>query len=300
LVRASWATRDRVAVAEYQTADTAFDVLRAADRIGLPVVIKPVDGGGSQDTYALHTPEDLAGWLAARPVTLPSTVLVQGFVAAPMYHVDGIAAGGAVHRPVVSRYGGSTLGYQDARPLVSAMAEPGSPPHRLLVDAVERVLSALPDSGGCSFHAEFFLDDDTGEISFCEIASRTGGAGVASCYQLATGVDLFWAHALLQCGIVEEVTARLRPAGSGSTRYGWYLRPAPIGTVLALPERCELAGVLDYDPSGRIGQPRTGPRSSVDAVATFVVGFSDDAEAEKIFQAISHWSDINNMVLPAG
>ena len=300
LVRDSGATRDRVAIAEYQTADSGFDVLRAVDRIGLPVVIKPVDGGGSQDTHALHTPQELTSWLAARPVALPGTVLVQAFVAAPMYHVDGIAAGGAVHCPVVSRYGGSTLGYQDAQPLVSAMVEPGSPTHKSLVDAVERVLSALPDTGGCSFHAEFFLDDDTGELHFCEIASRTGGAGVASCYRLATGVDLFWAHALLQCGVVDEVTGRLRPVEADATRYGWYLRPAPIGTVLALPERCELAGVLEYDPSGRIGQPRTGPRSSVDAIATFVVEFSDDAGAEQVFEAISHWSDVHNIVLPAG
>ncbi|HET6209061.1 MAG TPA: hypothetical protein VFD94_01685 [Jatrophihabitans sp.] len=300
LVRQDRATRDRVAVAEYQTADTAFDVLRAAHRIGFPLVIKPVDGGGSQDTHALQTPAELAGWLAARPVNLAGTVLVQGFVNAPMYHVDGIVADGAVHCPVVSRYGGSTLGYQDARPLVSAMVEPGSPAHRLLVDAVERVLAALPDSGGCSFHAEFFLDEDTGELHFCEIASRTGGAGVGSVYRLATGVDLFWAHALLQCGLVEDVTARLRPVGGpGTPRYGWYLRPAPTGTVLALPARCELAGVLDYDPSGRIGQPRTGPSSSVDAIATFIVEFSDAAEAEKVFQAISHWSDLHNLVLPA-
>ncbi len=297
LVRGSETTRGRVAVADYVTARTAFDVLRAVDRIGLPLVIKPVDGGGSQDTYVLRTQDQLRGWLAARQTTLPGTVLVQRFVDAPMYHVDGIVAAGEVYRPVVSRYGGSTLGFQDGTPLVSKMIEDGSALHQLLVEAVERVLSALPPTGGCSFHAEFFVDEAS-DVYFCEIASRTGGAGVATCYQLATGLDLFQAHGLLQCGIVDDVIARLLPP-SGQ-RYGWYLQPAPPGTVLAMPERCELAGVVDYDASGRIGQPRPGPSSSVDAIQKFIVEFGDDAQAEKIFQAISNWSDVHDIVVPAG
>jgi biotin carboxylase len=283
-----------VPVAAYRTAETGFDVLRATDQLGLPVVIKPVDGGGSQDTHAIRSPRELFDWLADRPIRLPGPVLIQRFVAAPMYHVDGIAAGGAVHAPVVSRYGGSTLGYQQAQPLVSSMTDPASSAYRRLVEATEQVLGALPDAGGCAFHAEFFLDDD-GQVHFCEIASRTGGAGVAECYRLATGVDPFWAHALLQCGGGAEVISRLRQ--TGSTRFGWYLQPAPTGTVLALPERCELPGVLDYDPAGRIGQSRTGPVSSVDAVAKFIVEFSDDAEAEKLFQTIAHWFDLHSIVL---
>ena len=53
----------------------------------------------------------------------------------------------------------------------------------------EKVIDILPSFPNGSFHAEFFLTD-SGEIYFCEIGSRTGGAEVGNVIQNSTNIHL--------------------------------------------------------------------------------------------------------------
>ncbi|MFE9406514.1 acetyl-CoA carboxylase biotin carboxylase subunit family protein [Streptomyces sp. NPDC006530] len=274
-------------VPEHRVATCAFSVKDAVAELGLPVVVKPTDGAASRDTFVLSTPTDLDDWLRCHPLTLNGPVLVQRFVDADLFHVDGLTSGGAVHAATVSRYSGSTLGYQDARALTSTLVDPDSAEHALLTDSARRVLAALPDTGGSAFHAEFFLSAD-GEVHLCEIAARAGGGAIVPCHQRATGINLFRAHALLQCGLGEEVLAgarRVTPSG----RFGFYLEYAPRGRLLGVPERCEVPGVLEYSVLGRMGQAYDGPTSSVDVLREFVIAVPDDVRAADTYRAIAEW-----------
>ncbi|MDH6123909.1 ATP-grasp domain-containing protein [Kitasatospora sp. GP82] len=287
-----------VPVPEFVVAASSFEVMTAIRDLELPLVVKPVDGAGSTNTFVLRDRADADRWLREHQVTFAAPVLVQRFVDGDMFHVDGLTKANEVYGVTVSKYGGSTLGYQDSRALTSTMVEAGSEVFELLTDSVERVVRALPDTGGSAFHAEFFVTDD-GRVYFCEVASRGGGAGVGPCYELATGVDLFEAHALLQCGLEEEVLARLGEL-DGARRFGWYLETAPKGKLLALPARCDLAGVVRYDVLGRMGQSYDGPKSSVDAIQRFIVETPDERTATKTFDEIGEWCSMNRLVAENG
>ncbi|MGW7286224.1 ATP-grasp domain-containing protein [Streptomyces sp. NPDC054847] len=284
-----------VDVPSFTVAADGFEVREAARSLGTPVVVKPVDGAGSKDTVVLRDDTALDSWLDTHPVTLGAPVLVQEFAAGDMYHVDGLTIGNEAYGITVSRYGGSTLGYQEARPLTSAMVPLSAPSHALLTEAVRTVLATLPDTGGSPFHAEFFLEE-SGRVRFCEIAARGGGAGVGPCWKLAYGADMFRAHALMQCGLADEVLPELpaQPAG----RYGWYLESSPEGRLLGLPDRCDLPGVLEYNVTGRMGQPHGGATSSIDAIQQFVVGFQGDEDERKTFDELSRWCAQHRLLVP--
>jgi biotin carboxylase len=277
-----------VAVPEFVVAASTFEVARAVERLGMPVVVKPVGGSGSRDTHVLGTEEELGHWLAARPLGLSSPMLVQRFVDGTMFHVDGLAVAGGVHAVRVSRYGGSTLGYQGSQPLTSTMLEPDSELSALLVDQVARTVAALPDAGDGVFHAEFFVTA-TGEVYLCEIAARAGGGGIRQCHELATGVNLFHAHTLLQCGLREEVLAMSDETVVDRGRYGFFLESAPTGRLLSASVDCGLPGVVSCDVMAKLGQVHSGASSSADVLRRFVVEVGDEAETAELYRRIDAW-----------
>jgi biotin carboxylase len=57
---------------EFALATTTQEIKDAVDRLGLPVLIKPVDGYGSQNVVVLQTPEDLDPLLSPVEIMLPS------------------------------------------------------------------------------------------------------------------------------------------------------------------------------------------------------------------------------------
>ncbi|MFG2653445.1 acetyl-CoA carboxylase biotin carboxylase subunit family protein [Streptomyces sp. NPDC048436] len=284
------AVADRVRVPRWRSAATAFEVLQAVDDLELPLVIKPVDGAASVDTHVLHTRQDLDAWLRARPWSWPAPLIVQRFIAGRMYHVDGLTLNGITHAATVSAYGSHPGAHRTDRYLTSAMLDPDEPLHAVLLDQVGRALASLPDTGGSSFHAEFFVTPG-GEVYFCEIAGRTGGSGIRKAHERATGIHLVRAHALLQCGLPLQEAAPEAEQGTLRRRTGWYIRYAAPGRLLALPTDCGMDGVHDYSVLARPGSISGGATSSVDAVQQFIVEADSDDAFAKTYQAISDWCD---------
>ncbi|WP_411105195.1 acetyl-CoA carboxylase biotin carboxylase subunit family protein [Streptomyces sp. cmx-4-9] len=286
-----------VRVPEYAVASTSFEVAAAVRDFGLPVVVKPVDGAASVDTHVLRDQADTDRWLHSHPLAWARPVLVQKYVDGAMYHVDGLTAEGEVHGVTVSAYGSNALAHQNSRSLTSTMVEPGSERYELLVDSARKVVRALPCTGGSSFHAEFFVTGD-GEVHFCEVASRTGGGGIRKSCELATGIHLTRAHALLQCGLADEVLPAVgRP--DRSARFGFYLEYAPKGRLLSVPEQCGLPGVVGYDVLAGVGKIRDGATSSVDAIQVFIVEAPDNEGFEKTYQTIGDWCLTHRVVADA-
>ncbi|SNX88540.1 ATP-grasp domain-containing protein [Streptomyces sp. TLI_55] len=284
-----------VAVPRFVVAASSFEVADAAERLGLPVVVKPVDGSGSRDTHVLRDSAELLAWLRGRPIRRPEPVLVQRFVDGDMYHVDGVVAGGRTHGVRVSRYGGSTLGYKDSQALTSTMVDTGGKEFAVLSEQVARTVAALPDPADSVFHAEFFLTA-AGDAYLCEIAARAGGGAIAPAYALSTGVDLFWAHALLQCGLVDEVLAAYDAPGTRGGRYGFLLENTPAGRLLWASSDCELPGVVRCDLLARPGQVYEGPASSADLLRQFVIEVHDDQDTADLYRRIDTWCHHNRAV----
>jgi predicted ATP-grasp superfamily ATP-dependent carboligase len=77
LLRDKYAVRQRLAergVSQkaYQLATNNQELIQAVELLGLPVLIKPVDGYGSQNIVVLQDPEDLMPWMTPLNDMLPS------------------------------------------------------------------------------------------------------------------------------------------------------------------------------------------------------------------------------------
>jgi hypothetical protein len=180
-------------------ARTVTEVWEGAEQVGYPLIIKPIAGAGSQDTYRCNEPSELTAALAR--LGHIEEVSVEEFIEADEYTFDTICIDGEI------RY--FHIGFYRPRPLIARSVEWISPQtlsYRAVDDPRlaggramgEAVLRALDRGTGFS-HMEWYLKAD-GEAVFGEIAARPPGAHTVDLMNFQSDIDLFvgWAEAELK------------------------------------------------------------------------------------------------------
>lgn len=169
----------------------------AAERIGYPLILKPIAGAGSADTYRVNEPDELRDVLPRlRHVPLVS---VEEFVDGEEFTFDTITIGGRIAYCNVAWY--------RPRPLIARSNEWISP-QVIALRHVEQadlaggvrmghdVIRALGFETGFT-HMEWYRKAD-GEIVFGEIGGRPPGAHQVDQMNYACDFDVFreWANAV--------------------------------------------------------------------------------------------------------
>ncbi|MEM7200847.1 MAG: ATP-grasp domain-containing protein [Planctomycetota bacterium] len=172
------------------------EVRDAAERIGYPLIVKPIDGAGSRDTYLLHEAGDLDQ--ALQLVKHVPEVSVEEYIEGEEYTYDTVCAGREVAFENVSWYRPKPMFMSKY-----AWVSPQSIVFRDLEqeeiaagrDLGRRVLEALEFDTGFT-HMEWFRTAD-GEPVFGEIAARPPGARLVHAMNYSCDTDLFsgWAEA---------------------------------------------------------------------------------------------------------
>ncbi|MDX1643310.1 MAG: ATP-grasp domain-containing protein, partial [Thermoanaerobaculia bacterium] len=183
----------------HSTATTAAGCREAAERIGYPLVVKPIAGAGSADTYRVDDPRALEEVLPR--LRHVDEVSIEEFVDGEEYTFDTVSIDGEIAYWNVSWY--------RPRPLVGRSVEWISPQTVALRDvgaselesgvALGRaVLETLGFRTGFS-HMEWFLTPD-GEAVFGEIGARPPGARSVEIMNYASDLDLYrgWAEAVVE------------------------------------------------------------------------------------------------------
>ncbi len=197
----------------HQRARTEEEVRAAAEAIGFPIIVKPIDGAGSADTYRIETQAELERVLP-RLVHVPQ-VSVEEFVDGEEYTYDTICVDGEVRFHSVALY--------RPRPLVARSNEWISPQVVALrdVDAPEladgialgqAVLDTLGFESGFT-HMEWYRKSD-GEVVFGEIGCRPPGARQVDQMNFACDIDTFrgWADAVCFGRFEEKVERKYNVA----------------------------------------------------------------------------------------
>jgi biotin carboxylase len=187
-------------------AATVAEVWAAAERVGYPLIVKPIDGAGSADTYRADSAAELDAILPM--VRHVPRVSVEEFIEAEEFTYDTICAGGRVLVENICQY--------HPRPLLTKIHEWVSPVTMALRDLDEpglqggrelghAVIAALGFRDGFT-HMEWYRKDD-GEVVFGEIGARPPGARTVDVMNYATDADLFtaWAEAVTQGRISRPV-----------------------------------------------------------------------------------------------
>ena len=190
-------------------ATTADECRDAARRIGFPLILKPIAGAGSADTYRVDDGAQLEETLP-RLGHLPE-VNVEEFIEGEEFTFDTVCVGGRVAYFSITMY--------RPHPLIARTVEWVSPQIVMLrdVEADEyaagremgrAVLRALNFQTGFT-HMEWFRKPD-GEAVFGEIACRPPGARSVDVMNYASDTDLFagWAEAVVRGEFTQKVERR--------------------------------------------------------------------------------------------
>jgi len=262
-----------VRTSKHQRAKTADEVREATERIGYPVIVKPVDGAGSADTYPVRDRGELESALAALR-SVPE-VTVEEFIEGEEHTYDTITSDGDVLYENVAWY--------RPTPLVAKLNEWISAQSTCLRD-IERpevkigrelgrsVLQALGWRSGFT-HMEWFRTAK-GEAIFGEIGGRPPGARLVHLMNYSCDADPFrgWAEAACHGRISQDRSKKYnagvvfkRAVGQGRIR-------AYEGLDRLMARYGEHVPVIDLAP---IGAPRRDWKASAVGDGWIVVRHQD-------------------------
>lgn len=193
------AMKERVSAAGIRTprhraADTAKEVREAADWIGYPVIVKPIAGAGSMDTYRANDLKELNVSLAKMGHI--DKVNVEEFVDGEEFTYDTICVDGRIMYQNVSYYRPRPLAFRSTEwisPMTYCLRDLSTPELSGGIAMGHEVLEALGFRTGFT-HMEWYRKAD-GEVVFGEIAARPAGANTVDLMNFASDIDLFTGYA---------------------------------------------------------------------------------------------------------
>jgi hypothetical protein len=245
-----------------------------AARAGYPLVVKPRLGYASHGVTLVTTDAGLARCAAAWD---PDDVLIESYTEGEVFHVDGFCQDGKVLYVSVSRYVNNCLSFQEGLPLGSAQLDRGTELWHGFADLATQVVAALPPLDFCPFHLEVFRRPD-GELVFCEIACRLGGAHIMETLTYATGVNPARLWIRHQAGLDDGPAVAL---DTGGACYGWLLIPPRAGRLVEIHEPAGVPFIKDFIVKTRVPREFDGAHGSTDSVVAFVVEGADSRDVER-------------------
>jgi hypothetical protein len=177
---------------------TVAGVWEAVERIGYPIIVKPIAGAGSADTYRVDSSAELADVLPL--LRHVPEVSVEEFIDGEEFTFDTVCAAGKILFENVMWYRPRPLQmrmHEWVSPVSIALRDLSVPDLRGGREMGARVLGALGFRTGFT-HMEWYRTA-SGEAVFGEIAARPPGARVVDLMNYATDGDLYlgWADAVL-------------------------------------------------------------------------------------------------------
>ena len=242
-------------------ASTAAQCREAAERFGYPLIVKPIAGAGSADTYPLREPADLEQ--AVKMLAHVPEVSVEEFIEGEEHTFDTICADGEILF--------ENVGWYRPKPLVARLNEWISPQAICLreIDLPEiavgvqlgrRVLAALGIRAGFA-HMEWFRTA-SGEAIFGEIGGRPPGGRLVHVMNFACDCDMFtgWAEAVCYGRLSQPTRKKYNAACVFKRAVGAGRIQRYEGLDALLGRYGEHIPVVDLNP---IGSPRRDWQSSV-------------------------------------
>jgi formate-dependent phosphoribosylglycinamide formyltransferase (GAR transformylase) len=265
---------------EHDSATTVAGVWASVERIGFPLILKPIAGAGSADTYRVDTTaalDDVLPMLRHVP-----EISVEEFVDAEEFTYDTICADGRVLVENICWY--------RPRPLIAKQHEWVSPITMVLRDRTVPELQAGREMGTSVLQALGFRDGFThmewyrkadGEVVFGEIGARPPGARTVDVMNYATDNDLYvrWAEAVVHGSLSQPVEHRYNAASVFKRARGLGRISRVEGLDPLLAQYADAVTLVDLLPVGAL---RRDWRSTVVSDGMIVVRHAELSSAVEI------------------
>jgi formate-dependent phosphoribosylglycinamide formyltransferase (GAR transformylase) len=230
---------------------TVAGVWAAAEQIGYPLIVKPIAGAGSADTYRVDSAEELDQVLPL--LRHVPEISVEEFIDAEEFTYDTICAHGEIlfdnicyyrPRPLQARQ------HEWISPVTIALRDIGTPDLAGGRAMGAKVLAALGFRDGFT-HMEWYRMAD-GEVVFGEIGARPPGARTTDIMNFATDSDVFtgWADAVVNGVISQRIERRYNAASIFKRAQGDGRITAIVGLEDLLARYGDAVVVVDLLPIG--------------------------------------------------
>ena len=182
----------------HASATTVAGVWEAAEKVGYPMIVKPIAGAGSADTYRVDSAATLSDVLPA--LRHVPEVSVEEFVEAEEFTYDTVCADGRILFEHVLWYRPRPLQmaqHEWVSPVAISLRDLGAPHLQGGRQMGQQVIEALGFETGFT-HMEWYLKPD-GEVVFGEIGARPPGVRVVDQMNFNTDGDVYvgWAEAVV-------------------------------------------------------------------------------------------------------
>ncbi len=182
---------------KHHRAKTAGEVRAATKDIGYPIIVKPIAGAGSADTFRCNDDAELER--ALKVTRHVEEMSVEEFIEAEEFTFDTVCADGKILYHNISWYRPRPLVARQNEWVTSqtiALRDPEQPYLAQGVQMGRAVIQALGFKTGFT-HMEWFRKSD-GEAVFGEIACRAAGARTTEIMNYSCDVDVWtgWAEAV--------------------------------------------------------------------------------------------------------
>jgi biotin carboxylase len=175
---------------------TVNDARAAAERIGYPLILKPIAGAGSADTHKVENADELETVLGK--MLHVGEASCEEFIDGEEFTFDTVCIGGVPAFMNVAQYLPKPLIARTNEwisPVIVTVRDLDQPKYAAGIALGRRVLDALNMGDGFT-HMEWFRKSN-GEVVFGEIGCRPGGAHLVDQMNYTCDIDLFreWARA---------------------------------------------------------------------------------------------------------
>jgi biotin carboxylase len=187
---------------------TVKEAWAAAERVGYPLILKPISGAGSADTHKVESAPELEA--ALKQMLHVGEASCEEFIDGDEFTFDTVCIGGQpafmnvasyLPKPLIARTN------EWISPVIITVRDLAQPGLRGGIALGRRVLDALGMGDGFT-HMEWFRKPD-GEVVFGEIGCRPGGAHLVDQMNYTCDIDLFREWARVMCwGRFEASTER--------------------------------------------------------------------------------------------
>jgi formate-dependent phosphoribosylglycinamide formyltransferase (GAR transformylase) len=194
-------------------AHSAAGVREASERIGFPLIIKPIAGAGSLDTYRVEDRGDLERVLPR--LARVEEVSVEEFIDGEEFTYDTVCADGRIEFFNIAWYRPRPLEMKKLEwvsPQVIAFRDPEAADLSGGRAMGEAVIKAMGFTAGFT-HMEWYRTS-SGEVVFGEIGARPPGARLVDVMNFASDIDLYrgWAEAVCHGRFSQPIERRYNVA----------------------------------------------------------------------------------------
>ncbi|MSP93037.1 MAG: hypothetical protein EXR79_14755 [Myxococcales bacterium] len=246
-----------VPVARHKLVETDGDAWQFAFDVGLPIILKPVDGLGSKSTFRIRTEDDLRAGLKALKPSLERPAQAEEFVVGTEHTCETVTIHGRAVWRSGTRYYPTPLEVLEnpwVQYCVLLPREEHDPTWTGFWPTNDAALAALGMETGLS-HMEWFRRDDGSHV-VGEVGARPPGVHIMPMMSLANDIDM--TRAWVRLMVLDEFTPPTRRRAAGAAFFRGQGRGNKVVEVRGLREAQEEVGVHVVDRSlPRVGQART-------------------------------------------